>query len=46
MDLSSNPVEARRSVRQLINDIARENTLNGAIFGTHLEVLVNNCLDM
>jgi hypothetical protein len=32
--------------RQLINSIAKENTLNGTIFGTQLEQVINNCLEM
>jgi hypothetical protein len=44
--MNPDPAEARRKARQLINNIAQEHTLNGAIFGTQLELLVNNCLDM
>jgi hypothetical protein len=32
--------------RQLINSIANEHTLDGTIFGTQLEQVINNCLEM
>jgi hypothetical protein len=44
--MKSDPAEARRKARQLIQNIAQEHTLSGAIFGTQLELLVNNCLEM
>ncbi|UPX11197.1 uncharacterized protein EKO05_0001817 [Ascochyta rabiei] len=37
---------ARRRARRLVNNIAQEHTLNGTIFGTPLELLVNNCLEI
>lgn len=45
MPVGPDRTEARRKARQLINNIAQEHTLNGAIFGTQLELLVNNCLE-
>jgi hypothetical protein len=44
--MDPDPAEARKKARQLINNIAQEHTLSGTIFGTQLESLVNNCLEM
>ena len=37
---------AQRDAKDLIERIAREHTLNGAIIGTRFELLVSNCLEM
>ena len=43
---SPDQIEAGRQARRLIDDIAQNHTLNGTIFGTPLESLLNNSLEM
>jgi hypothetical protein len=45
-DMGDAPAQAEYEARQLIETIARDHTLDGAIFGTKFESLVNNCLEM
>jgi hypothetical protein len=44
MELGTTAIQGK--ARQLINDIANGHTLNGTIFGTQLEQVINNCLEM
>lgn len=44
--MGDSPVDTRGEAYRLIETIAEDHTLKGAIFGTKLELLVNNCLEM
>ncbi|KAJ4290882.1 hypothetical protein N0V90_010078 [Kalmusia sp. IMI 367209] len=46
MEADEPPAEARSKAHQLIKTIAQDHTLNGTIFGTKFELLVNNCLEI
>jgi hypothetical protein len=44
MELGTTAIQEK--ARQLINNIANGHTLNDTIFGTQLEQVINNCLEM